>query len=104
MRKVFIINKSGHDFSGAAKFGEIIYLSEGRLEKYAVTEMYREFSEKLINSEPDDFILITSLASSCSVAAACFGFLHGRLNLLLFKEGIYIERKLKLDELLIITV
>ncbi len=100
MRRVYIVNKGGHDFSGATKFGEVVYLSEGRLDKYALTEMYREFSEKLRDSGSDDFLLITSLASSCSVAAACFAFLHGRLNLLLFKEGKYIERKLKLDELL----
>lgn len=95
--KVYIVNKAGHDFSRAERFGELVYLSEGPINRFSLTAMYREFSEKLKDSSLDDFILPTGFSIMTMVAAIIFAHKHGRINVLLFKEGDYIERNLVLD-------
>lgn len=94
MKKVYVINRSAHDFSAAEDFGEVIFLSEGPVNRYAVNNMARMFSEGLKNSDPEDYIVPCSLNVMNAVASAIFARKHGKLNLLLFKEGEYIERNL----------
>ena len=52
--KVYVVNKGGHDFSSAESYGELVYLSEGSLNRYAVTNMYRQFSDILKESDSED--------------------------------------------------
>jgi len=56
--------------------------------------MYRELSEAMHDSQDDDYILITSLASLCCVACAIFAAKHQRLNLLIHKGDGYVSREL----------
>jgi len=100
MSKVFIVNRGGHDFSPAEKYGEIVFLSTGSISRYSIANMYRQFVDELKDSSPDDYILLTGLSSMCSVACSIMAFLHGRVNFLLFRDGGYIERNLALGELL----
>lgn len=97
---VYIINKGGHDYSEATKWGRIKYLSEGSFSKYTVNKIYREFALQLRESSDQDYILLTNFTTMACIACSCFAFLHGRINLLLFKNGKYIERRLLLSELL----
>ena len=90
--KVFIVNKSSHDFGPAQKYGEVIFLSEGSMNRYATNSMFRLFKEKLEGSTEGDYIVPCSLNVMNSIACAIFARKHNRLNLLLFKDGIYIER------------
>ena len=94
MSKVFIVNNSSHDFSRAKDFGELVYLSSGPLNRYATNHMHRLFSDKLEDSSPEDYIVLCSLNVMNSIACAIFAAKHQRLNLLLFKNGRYIERNL----------
>ena len=94
--KVFVVNKSAHDFSPAEKYGRLVYLSEGPINRYAINHMHRLFVEKMKDSHEDDWILCTSLGQMNQVASAIFAHKHGRLNLLLYKAGEYLERKLML--------
>ena len=99
MPTVYIVNKGGHDYSPAEEFGELVFLTEGVLEPTAVSQMYREIKEKLKNSNPEDYILLTSLTVTCAVAAAIFASKHSRVNFLLFSKGNrYVERTLVLDK------
>ena len=98
--KVYVVNKGGHDFSSAESFGELVYLSEGSLNRYAVTNMYRQFSDILKESDSEDYILLTGLTTMGVVACSIFSYLHGKLNILLFKQGRYVDRSLILSELL----
>lgn len=91
-KRVYIVNKSSHDFSSAKSFGELIYLSEGRINRYATNNMVREFTELMKDSSPEDYVVPCSLNVMNSIAAAVFASKHGTLNLLLFKDGSYIER------------
>ena len=95
MNKVFIVNKSSHDFSAAKHYGEVIYLSEGPMNRYSTNNMCRVFLDKMKDSTPDDYIVPCSLNVMNSIACAIFAHKHGKLNLLLFKDGSYIERNHK---------
>ena len=92
MRNVYVVNKSSHNFAPAEKFGKIVYLSEGSMNRYATNTMVRQFNDALEGSDPGDYIVPCSLNVMNAVACAMFAAKHRRLNLLLFKEGVYIER------------
>jgi len=106
MNKVFIVNRGGHDHTDAKRFGRLIFLSEGEVNRYATNVMYRTFVEKLRKSKPNDYILITGLSVMSSLACSIFARLHGQINLLLYQSsgpgenGHYVERSVLLDELL----
>lgn len=109
MRKVYIVNKGCHDHSDAQRFGELVYLSEGAINRYATSSMYREFMPKLLESSIEDFILPTGLTIMSNIACSMFTLIHGRLNMLIYKSsrrggpGRYVERTILLDEMLIYT-
>lgn len=92
MSKVYIVNKSSHDFSAAEQYGDIVFLSEGPMNRYSTNNMFREFIGKMRYSSKKDYIVPCSLNVMNSIACALFAHKHGTLNLLLFKNGIYIER------------
>jgi len=92
MVKVYIVNKSAHDFSAADKYGKVIFLSEGSMNRYSTNSMVREFGAAMKDSDGDDYIVPCSLNVMNSIACAIFAHKHGKLNLLLFKDGVYIER------------
>lgn len=101
MPKIFVANRSYHDYSDAERFGELVYLTDGSLRSYSVSQMYRIAEEHLTNSEPDDVILISGLSAFNAVLSAFFGKLHGRLNILIYKNrrsgpGRYIYREIVL--------
>jgi hypothetical protein len=96
MPNVYVVNKSSHDFSEAKAFGNLVYLSEGSLNRYATNNMFRQFNKRMKKSKPEDYIIPCSLNVMNVIAAAIFAAKHQRLNLLLFKSGKYIERNLVL--------
>lgn len=93
---IYIPNKGAHDFAPAEEWGTLCFMSEGPLNRYAVTQMHRIFTEHLCTSESDDYLLPTSLGVMNLVACSIFAHKHGRLNLLLFKDGKYAERRIVL--------
>jgi hypothetical protein len=96
-RKVFIVSNGGHDYSDAARYGEIVFCTDELIRKDDVAQMYRVLSESLDQAEADDLLLISSLTSLCTVAAAILAARFGELHLLLYKDGEYVKRDLILD-------
>lgn len=99
--KVYVLNKGPHDYSGAEKYGELVFCTTGSLDKDDISQMYRVFTDVFHESEPYDMILLTSLASLCSVACSVFVAMHGELHLLIHKgarEDGYLERSLYFDD------
>lgn len=90
--KVYVVNKSSHDFSQAERYGTLHYLSEGPMNRFATCDIVRQFEERMKDSHPDDYIVLCSLNVMNSLACAIFASKHGKLNLLLFKEGTYLAR------------
>lgn len=98
MPNVYIVSKSSHDFSDAKRYGRLVFLSRGALNRYNVNNMTRQFQEKLKDSSPSDFILPCGLSMMNSIACAMFALKHKRLNILLFYENRYIERNIVFDD------
>jgi len=94
MNKVYVINKSSHDFSSAKKFGKLVYCSEGQMNRFNTNDLIRKFSDVMRNSSENDYILPCSLNVANTIAGAIFASKHRKLNLLLFKPstGEYVER------------
>lgn len=84
---VFIVNDGPHDFSEAKRFGEIVFLSHGPIDRYATNQMYRTFMEKLQDSSPEDYILSTALTQMNMIATAIMAHKHGRVNILIHHGG-----------------
>lgn len=91
-KRVYIVNKSAHDFTPAERYGQVKFLSSGSMNRYATNSMIRSFEDAMKESQPNDYIVPCSLNVMNSIACAIFAHKHGRLNLLLFKDGTYIER------------
>lgn len=98
MRRVYIINKSRHDFSAAKEFGKFIFLSNGLIHKYATNRYTERFKDILKDSRADDYLLLTSVSSLNVIAAVIMMSMHGKLNLLLYnpKDNCYVHRVIKL--------
>jgi len=84
--KVYVVNKSTHDFSAAEDFGDLVFLSKNNLQKFSTSQAYRIFWPVLSKSTPDDYLLVSGLSMHCLVAAFILTNKHKRLNLLLFTE------------------
>ena len=97
-KKVFIVNRRGHDFSRARRFGELVYMTEGLIDPAGTSHMYRTFSEALSSSSSNDLLLTTSLTQMNVVAGCIFAMLHKRLNLLIWLGGDYVIRELTFEE------
>ena len=97
---VYVVNDGGHDFSAAESFGPLVFLSKGPINRYATTQMYRKFSEKLKDSKPHDYILCTALTQMNMIAAAIMAAKHGKLNLLIHKNNGYVSRTVNLTSLI----
>ncbi len=96
MPTVYVINNSIHDFSAAESYGELQFLSDKAMNRYATNNIFRKFHPALSKSSPEDYILITSLNTMNIIAAVIFALKHKKLNLLIHKPNTntYIERKL----------
>lgn len=88
MTKVYVANKSYHDYSFAEKhFGELIFLSNRNINPIDTSSMVRLIDKHLSSSLPEDKILITGLTIFNSLLCSYFAFKHSRLNLLIFKRN-----------------
>ena len=97
MQKVFIMNKGAHDYSDALRYGEISFCTDGLVAKYNTSQMVRIFNDAFKDSDAEDYILMTSLTTLCSIACSVFATKHRRLNLLIFKDERYVLRKVVFD-------
>lgn len=95
---VYVPNKGEHDYSAAWDFGEVVFCTAGTMSRTDIPTMYSELSKAMESAEPDDYILMTSLTSLCSIACSIFASKFGRLNLLMYERGRYIERSVHILE------
>ena len=102
MSKVYIPNNSGHDFSKAEQYGELIFVTQGTIPPFDLNKMYREVVDTLQDSEEQDYIMVSGLTQINGMLMAVFGYKHGRLNLLIYdvKEEDYVIRKIVLGNLI----
>jgi hypothetical protein len=94
MKNVFVINDSGHDFSEAEKFGKLIFLTEGHVQSFDTNKNFRSIIHKMKDVKEGDYILITSLASLNCIVGWIIGSLNLTLNILIYKNGKYLKRRI----------
>lgn len=98
MAKVFIVNNGGHDYSDAERFGELVFCTSAFIRKDDTGLMYREIKEALKDASPDDFLMISSLTSMCTIATGILVEKFGHLNMLILHNGYYTSRKVVFEE------
>lgn len=98
---VWVINRSAHDYSGAARWGNIRFMSNGPVNRYATSKIFRMLNESLRSSKNNDYILLTGLTVMACIACSIFALRHKRLNLLIFRPAThtYVERRMNLENL-----
>lgn len=101
-RRVYIVNKSGHDFSSARHFGSLVYLTEGEKDPFQVTKMYRQMAAILVDSQRDDYLLVSGLTVMNCIASSVLARKHGIVNWLLYdnRSESYKVRTIDVDSLL----
>jgi hypothetical protein len=97
LRRVYVPNKGSHDYTAAWDFGDLVFCTDGRVNRRDLNTMYAELSKAFEDADEGDYILLTSLSSLCAIACSIFVNKFGRLNLLIFEGGEYIERFLTFD-------
>ena len=98
MPKVFVLNRGAHDYTKAGRFGELVYISDGMLSKLSTGIMYRMLNEHLAQSEPDDYIVLSSLTTLCSIACGIMAAKHGKVNMLIFTNDDYVSRQINFNK------
>lgn len=84
MRKVYVPNKSHHDFKKAERFGQLVYLTDGVVNRFAVNQLYRECGAAMKDATAEDYILVSSLSILNAVAASIMAHRFGCVNFLVF--------------------
>ncbi len=97
MKRVYVVNNGGHDYTDAERFGAVTFCTDHVIAKHDTAQMFRELNEALQDANHDDYILISSLATLCSIACSILAARFGEVHLLIFRDGKYIERSLMLD-------
>lgn len=102
MSKVYVVNNSGHDYTKAKSYGELVYLSEGRMNRFKLNNMYRQFAEVMEDSSEEDYILVTGLAQMVAIAASIQAYKFGKVNFLLYshRDDDYVPRELTIGNLI----
>ena len=97
--KVFIPNKSFHDFEGARRYGELVYLTEGKIQHgYHPNQMARECAEKMADAAAGDYLLLSEPTSINCIATAIMVWRFGKVNFLVYDSNVdqYFTRTLSL--------
>jgi hypothetical protein len=100
MPKVYIVNKSAHDFSEAEKYGTLVFLTEGLIDADNLNLQTRLIWKGLSTFKKGDYILLTGLASTNLIIGWLLGTLKQDLNVLLYIKDRYIKYNLTLKHFL----
>ena len=102
--KVYVPNRSYHDFSEASRFGDLLYLTSGKISILSIGRMYRTFMPVIQTSTKEDYILVSGPSVMTSILCSMFSIKHNVLNLLIYQiggdnKGHYKQRRISFDEL-----
>jgi len=97
---VYVPNKGAHDYQDAKRYGELIFLTTGVVERYRTNTIYRTIMEGMDDAQEDDYLLISSLSILNSIISGILARKFGKINFLLFRDGKYLLRTVNIDSLL----
>lgn len=95
MPRVYIPNRSTHDYTNAKAFGELVFLTDGFIDPRKLSNLVRVCAEGMADSTSEDFLMVAGLPVIVGICSAIFARKHGRLNYLVFNgRGNYEAREL----------
>lgn len=101
MRKIYVVNDSGHDFTAARSYeGEMIVLTSGKVNIFATDRIKNEMEEKLGEAEPGDYLLLSGNAILNVLASMVLVSKIGEVGFLIFNFNTekYEKRKYSLKD------
>jgi hypothetical protein len=98
--RVYVPNRSFHDFSDANRFGELVYLTEGTQDRFKINDLYRRIGTKLEQAGPGDYLLISGPSTVNAIAASILAYKFGRINYLVYDGATarYVSRPIVLSQ------
>ena len=58
-RKVFVTNMGFHDFTKAERFGDLLPITENKVDLYHTDRLNASIEQALADMEPEDYILVS---------------------------------------------
>lgn len=82
MLKVYVTNFTGHEYTDAKRFGELIYITNGYVTFNDLKEIERKVLEFVKQATKDDYLLLSGNSLLCSVATLIWTNYHKQCNIL----------------------
>lgn len=100
-KTVWIINKGGHPYAPAKRFGNLVPLTEGRINPFRPDRLALEASKKLVLAKQDDFLLLGGPPMLCCLVFFLWLSKFPTVNLLQWdaKEREYVVKTMDGEEL-----
>lgn len=82
LTKVYVTNYAGHDYKEAERFGKIVYVTRGFVSFQSLDRLKFVVAEALIDSNKDDYVLLSGTTLICSLACMIWLELHEKVKIL----------------------
>ena len=69
MAKVYVVNNTNHDYSKAEQYGELVYITKGKLPIFKTNTVRAMLEKGLVKFTKDDYLLISGPAIVSVMAA-----------------------------------
>ena len=96
MAKVYIVNSANHDYSKAEQYGELVYVTRGKLPIFKTNTVRAMLEKGLVKFTKDDYLLISGPAIVSVMAATILYNKFDTVKFLVFdaKQQDYVVRHL----------
>ena len=81
MAKVYVVNNTSHDYSKAEQYGELVYVTKGKLPIFKTNTVRAILEKGLVKFTKDDYLLISGPAIVNIMAAT---ILHNKFDTVKF--------------------
>ena len=96
MAKVYVVNNTNHDYSKAEQYGELVYITKGKLPIFKTNTVRAMLEKGLVKFTKDDYLLISGPAIVSVMAAIILFNKFDTVKFLVFdaKQQDYVVRHL----------
>ena len=96
MAKVYVVNNTNHDYSKAEQYGELVYVTKGKLPIFKTNTVRAILEKGLVKFTKDDYLLISGPAIVNIMAATILYNKFDTVKFLVFdaKQQDYVVRHL----------
>ena len=96
MAKVYVVNNANHDYSKAEQYGELVYVTRGKIPIFKTSTVRAMLEKGLVKFTKDDYLLISGPAIVNIMAATILFNKFDTVKFLVFdaKQQDYVVRHL----------